>query len=258
MCSAFSADSSFWHHSESKSALRSQAGNLDLLAAKLDVLQGVVKDLHRRQNVHQEKVSDIDNQHVEEVSVTERQNLDSRNTRNKFRFEADAGRLRQEQQSDKHKMVYLLSEIDLLSGNIKDMSTKLERIHTEIETANEIIAVERGLRAKNDESYKKRLRDLQIEYMEDRARLMSESESEIEKSARCLADVVMSNEEQARNEQRKKEEREEIAAAAVKSSQRRATHLEEKLVSSEKKVSRLRAQIKLQQLMMRAFLEEAT
>jgi hypothetical protein len=257
MCSAFRADSSFWHHSESKSALRSQAGNLDLLAAKLDVLQGVVKDLHRRQNVHQEKVSEIDNQHVEEVSITERQNLDRRNTRNKFRFEADAGRLRQEQKSDKQKIVYLLSEIDLLSGNIKDMSTKLERMHTEIETANEIIAVERGLRAKNDESYRKRLRDLQIEYMEDRARLMSESESEIEKSARCLADVVMSN-EQARNEQRKKEEREEIAAAAVKSSQRRATHLEEKLISSEKKVSRLRAQIKLQQLMMRAFLEEAT
>ena len=257
--SAFSAARSLWHCGESTSALDSQGGNLELLAAKLDVLQGVVKDLHNREKLHRQKLSVIDSQRMDEVSITSSQQESSecRNRKNLDRFDTDIRSQHQEQQSEEQKVVQFMGEIDLLSGNIKELECKLERMNTEIETANEIIALERGVRTKSDGIYNKETRDLQIECLEDSVRLMSDLESEREKSARYLAEVVTST-EQARYEKRKREEREEIAGAAVEASQKRATLLEEKLLASEKKVSRLRAQIKLQQLLMRAFLEKAT
>jgi hypothetical protein len=257
--SAFSVARSLWHYGESTSALDSQGGNLELLAAKLDVLQGVVKDLHKREKLHQQNLSVIDNQHMDKVSITRHQQTDieCRNGKNLDLFDADIRRQHQEQQSDEQKIVQLTCEIGILSENIKGLETKLDRMNTEIDTANEIIALERGVRTKSDEIYNEEIRDLQIEHKEDRVRLMSDLESERVKSARYLADVVTST-EQARYEKRKREEREEIASAAVKASQKSATLLEEKLLASEKKVSRLRAQIKLQQLLMHAFLEKAT
>jgi chromosome segregation ATPase len=245
---------------DSTCSLDSQVKETDtpaLLAAKLDVLQGVAKDLRMRERLHLENAAMIDKQHADEMSNQEKrhQMAERRSTERVDQLEAENRHLKQQQEFDEERIIQLTREMLTVSGKIEVLNAQLKRMNTEIEEANQVVAVERKSRNENDETYENRIMNLRTEYEGKCARLTSELEMERENSAIYHADALKFV-QQAKNEALKRKEREEIATAAVEASEKRATLLEEKLISSEKKRSRLQAQIKLQRLLISGFLEE--
>jgi len=229
------------------------AAPASLLAAKVDVLQGIVKDLHRRERLHGEELAVMNKQHLEEMSIRGDEHMTTKHEAEQLKTELC--RLREEQHLHGDKCAQLMSKIGMLSGTVDELNAQLDRMRIEIEGANRIIAAERRRRVETDESCSQRLVDLQTEFTKEHEQTKRELEMERERSARYHLDVSRLT-KRVERELLKREEREEIAGAAVEASGRRVKLLEGSLISSEKKISRQQAQIKLQQLLIRGLLQQ--
>jgi chromosome segregation ATPase len=226
--------------------------NAYLLVEKIDVLQGVVKELQKRETRILEDAAAIEQQHAEDVSVMARKHSTFTD-----QLEMEIGRLKRQKISDEKRTVDLMNEMEKLSGKVQGLKAKLKRMTMEIEEGDRSITFERKKRAESEEAYEQRIVDLQSMNQEKVLRIISELEEEREKSSRYQTDMMRLT-KQAENETSKRKEREEIATSAVEVSKNKVMCLEEKLVSSQQKCLRLQAQIKLQRLVLRGFLENGS
>jgi chromosome segregation ATPase len=235
------------------------------LRGKLEILQGVVKDLGEQKAARKEKVVAVENEHAEIVSDLEKQRHRNTEAHLSSRIEELLGEISRAQKLEDAAC----TRVDSMTSQLKEKSRELTLIHEELDqkegelekTRDKILIYEKETlqmerrQKENEKLGAQKVLSLKTEHLNE----LNKSGARIERMDYIIheqkAEVAVLRERLEEGEA-KCNERVEIASAAVEAAEKRTKNVTEELNISESHRKRLQVQTKLQQLVLRGLLAQ--